>query len=185
MIIQFPNVVFRWHNAKRGICGIEDYITDFEKGNYGYNLTAGQCVYMLIYHRDKKSCYIYHASIAKVTKEGVLVSDWMERGWETDHAAEHNLLTEDGKAFFPWVYDGDNLEVEPCESFYENYKAKDLINGTARLNNDKYIGDRLIPDPKGSGLYYKHGGWRQSYSKYHKNLENIVKLGQQELDIYV
>jgi hypothetical protein len=185
MILQFPNVVFRWHNPRRGVCGIEDYITDFEKGNYGYDLRAGQCVYMLIYHRDKKSCYIYHASISKVNKEGVLVSDWLERGWETDSAAQHNLLTEDCKAFFPWVYDGDNLEVEPCESFFENYKAKDLLNGTARQNEDKYIGDKLIRDPKGNGIFYRHGGWRTNSSRYKENLKNIVKLGQQELDFNV
>jgi hypothetical protein len=185
MILQFPNVVFRWHNPRRGVCGIEDYITDFEKGNYGYDLRAGQCVYMLIYHRDKKSCYIYHASISKVNKEGVLVSDWLERGWETDSAAQHNLLTENGKAFFPWVYDGDNLEVEPCESLFENYKAKDLLNGTARQNEDKYIGDKLIRDPRGNGIFYRHGGWRTNSSRYKENLKNIVKLGQQELDLNV
>lgn len=184
MIIEFPNVMFRWHNSRRGICGIEDYITDFEKKRYGYNLKAGQCIYRFMYFIDHHNLQIYHASVCKVNKEGVWVSDWMERGWEIDPLMQEGLI-DDGKGFLPWVYKETALEVEPCESLFENYSAKDLLNGTARENENKVIGDRIILDPRGDGIFYKHGGWRTNSSRYKANLQNIVKLGQMEMDLEV
>ena len=103
MIISYPNVIFRWHNPRKGICGIEDYIKDFSEGRYGYELKAGQRVYMINYCFEHHSCYIYHAEIGEVTTEGITVTDWMEKGWHTDMAEAYRLVT-NGVAFFPWKF---------------------------------------------------------------------------------
>ncbi len=184
MIISYPNVIFRWHNPRVGICGIEDYIKDFSEGRYGYELKAGQCVYMIKYHFEHHACYIYHAEIGEVTTEGITVTDWMEKGWHTDMAEAYRLVT-NGVAFFPWKFKDADLEIEPCESLYGNYKAKDLLNGTARDEITTLVAGKTIPDGRGKGIFYQHGGWRTTASKYKDNLKNIVKLGQMELDLNV
>ena len=182
MILTFPNVIFRWHNAKRGICGIEDYITDFEKRRYGYELTEGQIIYCIQYDDIiGKNFIMYHAVIEEINNEGVLINKWFEQGFNTCDAKTHNFTREDGKAFLPWKYKGANLQLQPCESLFENYKAEDLVNHTARLNNDIIIGNKIKRDPRGSGIFFKHGGWRTNISKYKDNIDHIVKVGQLEL----
>ena len=182
MILTFPNVIFRWHNAKRGICGIEDYITDFEKLRYGYELKEGQVIYLISYDDViGRALTIYHAEIVEINDKGIVIDGWLSQWWDTDDAAAHGFTREDFKAFLPWKYKGANLQLQPCESFFENYKAKDLVNHTARLNNDVIIGDKVKRDPKGSGIFYQHGGWRTNTSKYKENIDHIVKVGQLEL----
>ena len=182
MILTFPNVIFRWHNARRGICGIEDYITDISTCKYGYELQEGQKVYCIQYDGlSGHSFTIYDADIEKISDEGILINNWLTQGWKTDDALYYGFITESDKAFLPWKYKDADLQVEPCESFFENYKAKDLLNHTARLNQDKVVGDKVVRDPKGNGIFYKHGGWRTTQSKYKDNIDNIVKLGQLEL----
>lgn len=176
MVIEYPNVIFRWHNSKQGICGIEDYITDIYKRKYGYNLEAGQAIYYICYE-SLQLCY--HAKIEEVTAEGVTISDWMEKDWRTDRA---EIFRHKDKAFFPWKHGDDDLIIQPCESFFENYSVKDLLNGTAPRSHDKLFNGKLIKDPRGEGLFYKHGGWRCN-SKYEVNIKNIVPLGQMELDL--
>ena len=181
MVIEYPNVIFRWHNSKKGICGIEDYITDIYKRKYGYNLEAGQEVYYICYEGEKYIQLCHHAKIEEVTREGVTVSDWMEKDYRTDQVAKYNLRHDD-LAFFPWKREGLDLMIEPCGSLFEDYSAKELLEGTAPKSHDKLFNGKIIKDPNGEGLFYQHGGWRQG-SKYEKNLKNIVKLGQMELDL--
>ncbi len=183
MIITFPNVIFRWHNARRGICGIEDYITDFYNLKYGYELTEGQLIYCIQYDGLSGHSFImYDAEIAHILPEGLIIRKWQSQGWKTDDALYYGLVIEDGGAFLPWKFNDADLQLEPCPSFFENYKAKDLINHTARLNEDKFINGKWIKDRKGNGIFYQHGGWRTTQSKYKDNIDNIVKLGQLELN---
>lgn len=186
MILHFPNVVMRWHDNKRGICGIEDYIADFYNLKYGYELTEGQLIYCIQYDGLSGHSFImYDAEIAEITDKGLKINKWLEQGWDTDDALYYGLVTEDGGAFLPWKFNDADLQLQPCPSFYENYKAKDLLNRTARLNEDKIIGGKLYADPKGSGIFYRHGGWRCNNKKYEGNIEHIVKLGQMELDLNI
>lgn len=180
MIIQYPNLMFRWHNPKQGICGTEDYITDFAKGKYGYELTEGQKIYMIVYEGERYIQLCYHSTIQSVNELGVTLADWMEKGWETDRIAKEGLCNEE-IAFLPWKRDGADLLIEPCESFFENYSAKDLINGTAPRSHDKLFNGKVIKDPNGEGLFYKHGGWRSS-GRYEENIKHIIKL-QMELEL--
>ena len=184
MILTFPNIVLRWHNNKRGICGIEDYITDIEKKRYGYDLTDGQRVYCIQYDGLTGHSFImYDAHIEKADDKGLLIDEWFTKGWDTDDALEWGLVRADTKAFLPWELKDGVLQLQPCPSFYENYKVKDLIKHTARLNEDRVVGGKLYADPKGSGLFFKHGGYRTTNRKYEGNIDNIVKLGQMELEL--
>lgn len=186
MIIQFPNVIFRWHNAKKGICGVEDYITDFYKGIYGYDLKTGQTVYIISYcgEGDYSKFYIYHAVIEQVNKTGVLITDWMEKGWEeNDPVEKFNFYEQNSKGWLPWKIGDCDLCIEPCPSLYENYKAKDLVKGTAREEVVKIINGKSINDGRGIGMFYQHGGWRTKARHYADNIKNIVKLGQMELEL--
>ena len=186
MILQFPNVVMRWHNYKHGICGIEDYIADFYNLKYGYELTEDQLIYCIQYDGLSGHSFImYETEIAHILPEGLIIRKWQSQGWKTDDALYYGLVIEDGGAFLPWKFNDADLQIQPCPSFYENYKAKDLLNRTARLNEDKIIGGKVYADPKGSGIFYRHGGWRCNNKKYEGNIEHIVKLGQMELDLNV
>ena len=182
MVIQFPYVVFRWHNPNRGICGIEDYITDIEKKRYGFNLMAGTKMYCITYDGLRRGFIMYHCKVDEINEAGILVTDWMEKGWNTDNAQREGFILEDGNAFLPWKMDDAVLQIEPCPSLYENYKVKDLIDRTARIQKFKEINGKMIPDRYGIGLFYQHGGCR-THDKYECNFEYIVKLGQMELDL--
>ena len=165
MILTYPKVKFYWHNANRGICGIEDEITDFKTGKYGYKLEAGQRIYRISYtfyegtHCRVKLCY--GASIVKVSDEGILIDKWLEQGWNTDQFKP--FYQEDGKALLPWKYKDADIEIEPCVSLYENYKGSDLISGKCH--------------------FHRLGGYRVHpiYEEYGVNLQNIEVMGQYEL----
>lgn len=186
MIIEYPHFMLRWHNNRRGICGIEDYISDVVNKKYGYDLKEGQYIYLINYDGlDGHALVIYDAVISEISDQGVKLKKWQTQGWGTDDALYYNLITEDGGALLPWTLKDGVLQIEPLPSFYEHYKVKDLVNHTARLNEDKIIGGKVIADPRGSGLFYRHGGWRCNRRDYEKNIDNIVKLGQMELDLDV
>ena len=181
MVIEYPNVKLLWHNSKRGFCGLLEDIPDITKKKYGYNLEPGQEVYMVGYYL-RGHVYCYHVTIKEVSKDGVTISDWMEKGWHTDGMQQ--FYTETGDAFLPWVVEGEPLYIEPCESLFEPYKVKDLIDGTAPRSRPKETGFKIIPDPRGEGWWYQHGGWR-TISKYEKNIKNFVRLGQTTLADFI
>lgn len=184
MLLTYPNVIFRWHNAKRGICGLEDVITDFEKMRYGYEIKEGQKIYLISYDDIiGRGLNIYSAEIIEINDKGILIDEWLTKKWITDDAEAYGFTREDYKAFLPWKYKGANLQLQPCESFFENYKAKDLVNHTARENEDRIVGDKTYKDPRGNGIFYRHGGWRTNASKYKDNIDYIIKIGQMELNI--
>ena len=175
MIIEYPNVKLLWHNSKRGFCGLLEDIPDITKKRYGYNLEPGQEVYMVGYNLERSATY-------EDQKDGVKISDWIEKGWHTDKMAI--FQDETGDAFLPWKYKEEDLYIEPCESLFESYKVKDLIDGTAPRSRPKETGLKIIPDPRGEGWWYQHGGWR-TISKYEKNIKNFVRLGQTTLADFI
>ena len=181
MVIEYPNVKLLWHNSKRGFCGLLEDIPDITKKRYGYNLEPGQEVYMVGYYTNGHQ-YCYHVTIKEVSKDGVKISDWMEKGWHTDTMAI--FQDETGDAFLPWKYKGEDLYIEPCESLFEPYKVKDLIDGTAPRSRPREMEFKIIPDPRGEGWWYPHGGWR-TISKYEKNIKNFVRLGQTTLADFI
>lgn len=160
MIITYPRVCFRWHNPNKGVCGVLEPIKDFMEG-YGYNLEKGQHIYRISYNGDIG----YHCTIGDVTEEGILLDKWMEQDFKTDRFKKLGLVREDGKALLPWIVNGVEIEIEPCEPLYENYKVADLMRERCH--------------------FYQHGGWRQSVgvSRHSLNLKNIVVTGQYELEL--
>lgn len=177
MIIKFPKVCLYWHNPRKGICGIEDWVTDVEKGKYGYDLRPGAEIFSI--SNWNGGGITYHITISEVTEKGIRILNWMTKGWNTDDVAKLGYCLEDGSAFIPWK-DGDfQLCIQPCESLYENYKMKDLLSGEAKDWTPK-INKPWEPDlTRGEGIWYMHGGWRTKGSKYKDNINNFVAINEQ------
>lgn len=172
MLISYPTFMMYWHNGKKGICGILDYVSDVSKAKYGYNIEGGQRIYRIAYYDGHHHYQAYRVAIDSVTEEGIILADWMERTWRTDAMAQLGLVQEDGKAHCPWKLEGYELVIEPFETLYEDYKLEGLINGTT----PKWCGDG-----RGEGYWYQHGGWRHN-SIYEINFQHLMKL-QREFDL--
>ena len=178
MIIEYPNVKLTWFDSKHGLCGLVADVTDVKAKRYGYNLESGQKVYMVGYY-DRGHTYCYHATIKLVSDIGIILSDWMEKGWKTDSMAE--FVDEDGDAILPWEYEGHELYIQPCDDLFEDYRVRQLIDGLAPKSHPKYLNGKRIPDPRGEGWFHKHGGWRCN-SPYQDNLKNFEMLGQMSIE---
>lgn len=177
MIIKFPRVCLYWHNPKRGICGIEDWITDVEKEKYGYDLKDGAQIYCI--SNWFGGLVAYRITISEVSDKGIGISDWLTKDWCTDDIAKWGYCLEDGSAFIPWEDDNFQLCIQPCRSLYENYKMKDLLSGEARDWTPK-INKSWEPDlTKGRGIWYKHGGWRTKGDRYSDNINNFIPINEQ------
>ena len=185
MLIKFPMVCLYYHNRNRNY---EDWVRDVSNGKYGYILKPGAEVFRINYWHDSpgRCSQGYHCKIEEITDEGLLISKWMEHGWETDNFAILGLVREDGKAFLPWKWKDDwEICIEPCRSLFENYSMKKLLEGKAEESHPtKTSYGRIIPDPTGSGIWYEHGGWRRKTVPYMENLSNFVRADQYQTSIF-
>ena len=176
MKIMYPNLQICWHNPNRGICGIIECLPEIEKKKYAYDLQGGQTVYFLGYIAPGAP-YTYHVHIKDVTAAGVTVDNWMFKDGGKriqNRNCFKDYMRPDGNAFLPWeIFDEDtgknyNLIVEPLPYLHDKLKIQDLISGKYEYYTDQY----------GTGIWYRHGGWRSRTAEHEENIKHIEKNGQ-------
>ena len=167
MTITYPHLQVLWKNPNRGMCGLLENLPDIEKQKYGYRLEPGQRV-CFIGFIVKGAPYEYNVRIEDVGACGVTVSDWgwSEVGGRPIRNSFENFMQTDGSALLPWSCDGMPLEINPLDVLKDRLPLKDVLSG----EKDK------IADRWGAGLWYRHGGWRTSVSRYDGNREYFVRL---------
>ncbi len=179
MIITVPNLRLFWHNPKKGLCGQLENLPEIDSKKYGYNLLGGQTVYFIGYVKDGAP-YAYDVDVIKVSENGVVIDNW---GWNENSRTVGgdpirncfaDFMQEDGTALLPWKTYSEkrgewyDLEVEPCETLKDKLTMRQLLSGERENYTDFY----------GTGIWYKHGGWRTRISRRAENLQYFIKLGQ-------
>lgn len=136
-------------------------------------LRKGQLIQAIRY-RGTNHNIRFCATIQEIRKEGVLIKDYRET------------------VFMPWVCNLPNggviaprkMYIEPCDWLYEENCIRDIISGNIQTEGYRLISGKKMPDGRGRGMWYQHGGWRTPASRYADNIQNFIKIGQFEIADY-
>lgn len=180
MLKEYPYVCLYYHNSKGGIHGYKELVKDVLEKRYGYNVEPGQRLYRISYqYTDIRG---FNLTVEDANEEGLVISQWLEKGWENSQYLEndlkHNFVKGD-KLYLPWDFDGYNLTIEPCDQLYEDYSINEIIDESAPMSHPKKVGDHTVPDRNGIGYWYRQGGWRTMTNVYAKNIYNFVRINNQ------
>lgn len=169
-LLIYPEVELNYMEMCRDGRRRYETLPEIVNGDYGYILRPGQLIKELRYRDTNYGCK-FHVYVREIMEEGIVVQRWMGEKPE----------------FLPWIYELPNggvydwrkLYIVPCDELYEKNSVEDILSGNIRLENYRMINGKEVPDGRGEGMWFQHGGWRTSVSSYRDNLKNFVKVEQQ------
>lgn len=174
IVLSWPNISLCYMDRSGTWGGFREF-REIEKGQYGYRLEVGQQVHAIRYRGTNYDIFV-QPTVLEIRPDGLVVSHLLQKNGEEPVFCPYRKELPCGG-----VYKMRDLYIEPCEHLYEKNRLADVLAGNVR--------EKEYHPPEGGsvrkadyGIFWKRGGWRTPGDHIsQENLQNFVKLGQQEI----